>query len=156
MTMRQGFVERRNKNNDKLYAVDGPRVYARRRDDLKRIRRRAVRRSILAIFLVLVAVEIAGIIGSYTRTPVVREPFHWTAAGLARCVGIPCHVTEGALDDGLLRAYVELDTMEARHNWLRGENPSGIDYEAELRRAGWSNKIVHAVGSLLEVSEGPF
>ncbi|MFW5798974.1 MAG: hypothetical protein ACOCXX_04890, partial [Planctomycetota bacterium] len=82
-------------------------------------------------------------------------PFNYTAAAGMRLAGIPTWMTVQALDDGLLEVYAQ-GNMTSVHNWLRAENPSGIDYEYELRRIGWSNSRVHALGSMLNVSAGPF
>ena len=47
------------------------------------------------------------------------------------------------------------NNMVKMHNWLRAENPSGIDYEYELRRVGWSTTRIHTLGSLFNLSKGP-
>lgn len=154
--IRQQAIKRERRRRQRRAASGGPPVYARRKDDLKRIRRRALRALAVRISLVLAGLLMLSGVGSYLRTPYVRKPLHWSAAGVGRVVGIPRHVMVAALNDGLLRVYVDNRSMKVRHDWLRGGNPSAIDYEAELRRAGWSDARVHVVGSLFGVSKGPF
>ena len=133
-----------------------PNVYARRGSDLRRIRRRSRLKAFLILLVIALAfLSISGV-GSYFRVAVIRTPFNWTASLGARVVGIPCDLTHRALNDGLLKEYVQNHSdMLTMHKWLRTENPSGVDYEYELRNAGWSNERIHALGSLFNVSEGP-
>ncbi|MFH1549551.1 MAG: hypothetical protein ABIH04_03225 [Planctomycetota bacterium] len=119
----------------------GPRSRGRRRHSLWR--------RIFTAMFVLVFLFAASALASYTRVPVLNEPFNNVVALLGEAGGIPMHATKRALDDGLLRVWIVSGSAQDVHDWLKGENPSGVDYEELLKKHGWTDGQVHRVGRVL-------
>lgn len=128
---------------------------SRGRSGFHRFRLRLYRRNLTAGLLAAGLFFGVSAVASYHRVSMVRAPFHYAAAGFFRLAGVPVWMTVQALNDGLLKVYFKSGEKGA-HDWFRAGNPSGIDYEAELRALGWSERRLHALGSLLNVSDGPF
>lgn len=89
----------------------------------------------------------AAAFASYARLQPFSEPFNCAAAGMGRVtLGVPFDAAKKALDDGLLRVMVDTRDPQRIHDWLKGGNPSGVDYEEVLMADGWDNGHLHRVG----------
>lgn len=100
--------------------------------------------------LFAVAILFAAVFASYERLKPFSEPFNYAAAGTGRAtLGIPFSATKKALDDGLLRVMIDTRDPKQVHDWLKGGNPSRVDYEEVLMEDGWDNDYLHQVGRAL-------
>ncbi len=113
-------------------------------------RRHPVVRRIFMTVVVLAIMMMGSAFGSYDKVPVLRAPFNVSASYLGEWLGgFPREAVSDALDDGLLRVWITSDSAQEVHDWLKGDNPAGVDYEAVLKKHGWSDKRVHVIGRLL-------
>jgi hypothetical protein len=118
---------------------------------------RGVARRLLRFFMTRVGIALVVLafcagsgLASYARVKPLSEPFNAAVAGLGKLIaGIPYDAGKRALDDGLLHVMVKSRSAQETHDWLKGNNPSGIDYEKVLRDNGWQDPYLHRVGRML-------
>ena len=113
-------------------------------------RRHPVIRRIFMTAILLAVMMMGSAFASFDKVPVLRDPFNVCASYLSEWVaGFPREAVKDALDDGLLRVWIASGSAQEVHDWLKGGNPAGVDYEALLKAHGWSDKRVHVVGRML-------
>ena len=124
----------------------------RGRDEMPDGKRRGhsvLRRIFKYVFVLVMLFAISGL-GSYRQVPVLKEPFNITIALAGDwMMGAPKDATRRALDDGLLRVWIASASAQEVHDWLKGDNPSGVDYEKILKEHGWSDRRVHTIGRII-------
>jgi hypothetical protein len=104
----------------------------------------------VGIALMALAVFFGSGAASYLRLNPLNQPFNATAAGVGKIVlGIPYSAGKTALDDGLIRVMLDAQSRQKTHDWLKGDNPSKVDYEKVLRENGWKDPYLHHLGRAL-------
>ncbi len=112
-------------------------------------RRHSLWKRIFMAMFALVLLFAASALASYAQVPVLKEPFNGVVALLGEAGGVPMDATKQALDDGLLRVWIGSGSAQEVHDWLKGGNPSGVDYEELLKKHGWTDRQVHNLGRML-------
>lgn len=111
--------------------------------------RRILRFITLRASICMFAIFVVSGTASYAGIEPLNQPFNAAAAALGKWVfGIPYQAGKTALDDGLLHVMIKSQSRQRTHDWLKGGNPSGIDYEQALRDNGWQDPCLHRLGRM--------